>query len=123
MPVPHEGRRLALLLPPDTVGWVPEHFYAEVVGVLRHQLVVARKLTDEQAGSALRRLSQWHLRHASVAALVESAWRFRFNITMADALYVALASELGGALLTDDTKLVNSPSFPEGVEVLRLPVA
>lgn len=113
---------MAGLLPRDTVGWVPEHFYAEVAGVFRHQTVVARKLADEQAGSALHRLSQWHLRHAGVAAVIDAAWRFRHNMTMADALYVALASELGAALFTDDAKLVNSPSFPSGVTVLCLHV-
>jgi hypothetical protein len=28
------GRRLARLLPTDAVGWVPEHFYVEVAGVV-----------------------------------------------------------------------------------------
>jgi predicted nucleic acid-binding protein len=36
------GRRLARLLPTDAVGWVPEHFYVEVAGVVRHQTVVTR---------------------------------------------------------------------------------
>ena len=36
------GRALARLLPQDTVGWVPEHFYAEVLAVLRRQLVIER---------------------------------------------------------------------------------
>ena len=71
------GRRLARLLPPDAVGWVPEHFYVEVAG-------------------------------------------FRHNMTMADAVYVALAAELGGALLTDDHRLVNSPGFPTNVSALTL---
>lgn len=40
------GRRLSALLPADAVGWVPEHFYVEVAGVLRHQTVVTRSLPD-----------------------------------------------------------------------------
>jgi predicted nucleic acid-binding protein len=56
------GRRLARLLPTDAVGWVPEHFYVEVAGVLRHQSVVTRALTEEAASAALGRLDRWHLR-------------------------------------------------------------
>lgn len=117
------GRRLAALLPADAVGWVPEHFYAEVAGVLRHLVVVARKLTESQAATTFAELERWHLRHAAVAPLVASAWRLRHNLTIADALYVALASEIGAALLTDDAKLANSPAIPAGVTVLRLPVS
>jgi len=43
-------------------------------------------------------------------------------MTAADALYVALSEEIGGELLTDDYKLVASPNFPPGVNVLQLPV-
>ena len=43
-------------------------------------------------------------------------------MTAADALYVALAEEIGGDLLTDDYKLVAAPNFPPGVNVLQLPV-
>jgi len=43
------GRRLAGLLPTDAVGYVPEHFYVEVAGVVRHQTVVTRTLTEETA--------------------------------------------------------------------------
>ena len=37
-----------------------------------------------------------------------------------DAVYVALAAELGGALLTDDHRLVNAPGFPTNVSALTL---
>ena len=115
------GRRLAALLPVDAVGWVPEHFYAEVAGVLRHQLVVARAITDAQANVALERLRRWHLRRSSVAALIAVAWGFRHNMTTADAIYVALAVELGAMFISDDHKLLAAPNFPSTVNVLRLP--
>jgi predicted nucleic acid-binding protein len=112
------GRRLAQLLPTDAVGWVPEHFYVEVAGVVRHQTVVARTPTEEAAATVLGRLDRWHLRRAQPGPLITAAWRFRHNMTMAD--YVALAAELGGALLTDDHRLVNSPGFPTSVTALTL---
>jgi predicted nucleic acid-binding protein len=83
------GRALARLLPVGAEGWVPEHFYSEVLGVLRWQLL-GQKLSESQASVAVGRLGGWHLRHASVAPLVQAAWSYRHNLTAADALYVVL---------------------------------
>lgn len=114
------GRRLAQLLPTDAVGWVPEHFYFEVAGVIRHQTVVSRTLTEQAALTVLDRLDRWHLRQAQPGPMITGAWRFRHNMTMADAIYVALADELGAALLTDDHRLANAPGFPTNVRALTL---
>jgi predicted nucleic acid-binding protein len=73
------------------------------------------------ASVAVGRLGGWHLRHASVAPLVQAAWSYRHNLTAADALYVALAEQLGASLLTDDHRLAQAPTFPSHVPVLRLP--
>ncbi|MFZ0665824.1 MAG: type II toxin-antitoxin system VapC family toxin [Acidimicrobiales bacterium] len=116
------GRALARLLPADSEGWVPEHFYAEVLGVLRRRLLIDRTITESQAMAAVVRLESWHLHRVSVAPLISVAWKYRHNVTAADALYVALAEEIGGDLPTDDYKLVASPNFPPGVNVLQLPV-
>jgi predicted nucleic acid-binding protein len=50
------GRALARLVPRGSEGWVPEHFYAEVLGVLRRQLLVEGRLTETQATAAVDRL-------------------------------------------------------------------
>ena len=42
-------------------------------------------------------------------------------MTAADAIYVVLAEHLGADFLTDDDKLVDGPTFPRYVNVLRLP--
>ncbi len=42
------GRALARLVPPTAEGWVPEHFYAEVLAVLRRQFLIERVLTETQ---------------------------------------------------------------------------
>jgi len=115
------GRALARLLPDDAAGWVPEHFYAEVLGVVRRRLVVDKSISEAQAAFALGRLRRWHLRHAAVEPLLDSAWAYRHNMTVADALYVALAERLGAALLTADQRLANTPTFPSTVPVLRIP--
>lgn len=116
------GRALARLVPAGSEGWVPEHFYAEVLGVLRRRFLIEAKLTESQATASVARLGSWHLHRASVAPLVPAAWRYRHNMTAADALYVALAEELGADLLTDDHRLAEAPTFPPGVNVLRLAV-
>ncbi len=116
------GRALARLLPVGAVGWVPEHFYAEVLAVLRRQFLIEQQLTESQATAAVSRLASWHLHHASVAPLVAAAWRYRHNLTAADALYVALAERLGASLLTDDHRLAQAPTLPPQVTVLRLSV-
>jgi predicted nucleic acid-binding protein len=116
------GRALARLIPAGSEGWVPEHFYAEVLAVLRRRCLIEGKLTDAQATAAVSRLASWHLHHASVAPLVTAAWRYRHNLMAADAIYVALAEDLGGDFLTDDHRLAEAPTFPPQVTVLRLPV-
>jgi len=90
------GRGLAGLVPRNAELWVPEHFYAEVLGVLRHLHVVVRSLPLSLAEQALDRLSRWHLHQVAVPSLLRPAWALRHNMTGADALYVALAQHIGG---------------------------
>ncbi|HEX9504938.1 MAG TPA: hypothetical protein VGA62_02920 [Acidimicrobiia bacterium] len=42
-------------MPPTAEGWVPEHFYAEVLAVLRRQFLIERVLTETQATAAVGR--------------------------------------------------------------------
>lgn len=116
------GRALARLLPRDAELWVPEHLYVEVLGVLRHQAVIAKTLAATRAEQAVDRLRRWHLRQAAVAPLVADAWSRRHNMSVADAIYVALAEQLDAALLTDDRRLISAPMFPKSVKVLQLPL-
>lgn len=116
------GRALARLLPSDAELWVPEHFYVEVLGVLQHQSVITDALYSTRAEQAVNRLQRWHLHQAAVAPLVLAAWNRRHNMTAADAVYVALAENLGASFLTDDHRLARSPTFPTSVHVLQLPL-
>lgn len=109
------GAALRRLLPADAEGWVPEHFYAEALGVLRRQLIVERKITNEQAQQAVARLDAWPLNRSMLRPLIVNAWAYRNNITAPDAFYVELAARLGGLLLTADNKLANSPVLPVSV--------
>jgi predicted nucleic acid-binding protein len=115
------GRALARLIPPGAAGWVPEHFYAEVLAVVRRRMLIEKTITEVQATAAVERLRSWRLRKASVAPLVQAAWAYRHNMTAADALYVVLAEHLGADFLTDDHNLVDGPTFPRSVNALRIP--
>ncbi len=70
-----------------------------------------KKRSPARGLAAARRPGAWAL---------GDAWRFRKNLTFADATYVALAEHLDADLLTDDHKLANSPTLT--VRVLRLPM-
>lgn len=59
------GRALARLLPNDAQLWVAEHFYVEVLGVLRHQSVITDTIDVIRAEQAMDRLRRWHLRQAA----------------------------------------------------------
>ena len=110
------------MLPAGAEGWVPEHFYAEVLAVLRRQSVIEKVLSEAKATTVLGRLKAWHLHKASVAPLVDAAWAYRHNVTAADSLYVVLTEHLGAYFLTDDHNLVDGPTFPRSINVLRLPL-
>ncbi len=114
------GRALRRLLPADTVPWTPETFYVEVGSVLR-RWELHTILTAEQTAEAVRQLHAWPLRVVQVRSLFSAAWRYRHNITFADATYIALAEHLNAPLLTDDHKLAGAPTLP--VRTLRLPVS
>ena len=71
-------------------------------------------LPGDAIATAVSELKAWPLRVAQVRGLLDDAWRLRFNLTVADALYVALAEHLGARVLTDDGHMVNAPGLPVG---------
>ena len=72
-----QGRALARLIPAGAEGWVPEHFYVEVLAVIRRRMLIEKTITEVQATAAVARLRSWRLRKASVAPLVQAAWAYR----------------------------------------------
>ena len=116
------GTALLRLLPQAADPWVPEHFFAEVLAVIRRKTIVAHVLDETQGSEAAERLGAWQLRRASIRPLLGVAWSYRHNMTAADALYVALAEQLSAEFLTDDHNLVEAPAFPRTIKVLQLPL-
>lgn len=103
---------------------------------LRGQSTTAPELIDAEVGSVFRR----HLRSGQVAGaraddaiadlitypltrvghrpLLVRAWELRANVTVYDALYVALAELLGAVLVTADARLARAPGLRCALELL-----
>lgn len=110
------GNALARLIPAGAQAWVPEHFYVEVLSVIRRQ-ALTNTIPEAKATTAVSKLRAWPLRTASVPPLLNAAWAHRHNMTAADAVYVVLVEQLRADFLTDDHNLVDGPTFPSTFKV------
>lgn len=96
--------------------WTAEHFHLEVAKVFRRD-VLAGVLAEARAEALVDELVAWPLFVASVAPLLREAWTLRHNVTIHDAVYVALTRELEDAVLvTTDANLSRAPGL--GVETV-----
>lgn len=96
----------------------PHHIDAEVGNVLRRK--ERRGELDSQAALTALRAGRHMVdqRYPHAGPLAESAWRLRESITFYDALYVALAMNLGASLITADKRLAAAPTLSCEVEVV-----
>ena len=97
----------------------PELIDAELLSVLR-RLVLAGRLPEEHAVQALATSQQLGLRRHASRHLWPRAWELRANLSAYDALYVALAEQLGATLLTADARVARAPGLKCPVEVMAL---
>lgn len=95
----------------------PDLIDAELLSVLR-RLVLAGRLSEQHARRALATSQQLGLRRHTSRHLWLRAWQLRANLTAYDALYVALAEQLGATLLTADARAARAPGLHCPVEVL-----
>ncbi|HEX2144440.1 MAG TPA: type II toxin-antitoxin system VapC family toxin [Glycomyces sp.] len=86
--------------------WVaPAHLTSEFAHGLRG-MVMGGKLDQDRAEWALREYFDLDLRLvAPDTAAVDRAWKLRHNLSAYDALYVALAEQLGLPFLTADARI------------------
>jgi predicted nucleic acid-binding protein len=82
------------------------------------RLAAAGHLDEQRAGLARADLRALPMRRVPHAALLERCWELRANLTVYDAVYVALAELVDAPLLTADTKLAGAPGVTCAVEVL-----
>ena len=95
----------------------PDLIDAEVLSVLR-RLVLADRLEETHALQALTVLQRLGLRRHSSRGLWARAWELRSNLSAYDALYVALAEQLGVVLLSSDGRSARAPYLRCPVELL-----
>lgn len=109
VPSPTTNRDALLeALPEPGRPWLaPEIVVFEVFAVIRrHRL--REKLTGPAAGQALHRLTRLPIELFPSGGLIGPAWRLRHNFGAADSLYVALAVQTAGTLLTADARLARA---------------
>lgn len=71
-----------------------------------------------RAQDALRDLSCLPMRRHAHGFLLPRAWELRDNLTVYDAVYVALAEALDATLLTSDARLAAAPGVRARIELV-----
>ena len=95
----------------------PHVLDVEVVSALR-ALVLRGEIAEGVARGALQRLRDLPITRVAHGPLLPRSWELRHNITIYDAVYVALAEVAGATLLTADRHLANAPDLRCDVELL-----
>ena len=95
---------------------VPAHFDAEVLSALG-RLQRARELSVADVAERLEMLAAAPFERHAVAPLLAAAWDRRGSVRLVDALYVALADELGVPLITLDRGLASACEQAELLEI------
>jgi predicted nucleic acid-binding protein len=95
----------------------PELVDLEVTSVLR-RLTAQRELDQVRALRAIEDLGDLRIELVSHRPLLERCWQLRDNLTVHDAVYVALAELLEVPLLTADRKVATAPGPTCFIELL-----
>lgn len=97
----------------------PDLAIFETLAVLRRE-TLRGVLADERAASAIEDLGDVPLELFPSMPLRRRAWSLRANMTAADALFVALAEQLGEPLATKDEALIAEAAKHADVAVVSL---
>jgi predicted nucleic acid-binding protein len=95
----------------------PEVLDLEVLSAYR-RLCAAGTLTVDRADAAIADLQDLRIERVPHHPLVGRCWELRSNVTVYDAVYIALAESLGAPLLTADRRLAAAPGVRCTVEVV-----
>ncbi|CAN5563478.1 PIN domain-containing protein [soil metagenome] len=108
----------ALLAREDEIS-APDLLVFEVLSALRRE-TFRGTVPEGRAATALEDLGDLRITLLPSLGLRHRAWELRANLTASDALFVALAEELGERLATKDRGLTTAARRHTGVEVLEL---
>ena len=98
----------------------PQLVDLEVAAAWR-RLVASGGLDERRAELALDDLRSLRMQRVAHRDLVGRCWALRENLTIYDAVYVALAEMLGAVLVTADARLAGAPGGRCTVELLTSP--
>ena len=112
------GKRLAARLEDEheTVH-APHLIDLEIAQVLR-RYVRARTISEGSGVLALQRWRELDVARYPHEPFLERIWNLRDNLTMYDAVYVALAEALSMVLVTGDRRLAGAPGVRAVIEVI-----
>jgi predicted nucleic acid-binding protein len=88
----------------------PDVVNLEVLSTLR-RFERTGKLSAQRADQAVDDLARAAVHRFATLPLLPVAWTLRANVTASDACYVALARDLGCALVTGDLRLSRAPKL------------
>jgi len=97
----------------------PDLLVFEVLAVLRRE-TLRGVIADDRAAGAVEDVGDLPVELFPSLPLRKRAWALRRNLTVADALFVALAEQLGEPLATRDTALAEEAGKHATLEVLLL---
>jgi predicted nucleic acid-binding protein len=97
----------------------PDLLVFEVLAVLRRQTLQS-ELSATRATGAVQDLGELPVELRPSLPLRGRAWELRSNLTAADALFVALAEQLGEPLATKDSALAREAEKHAALEVVHL---
>ncbi len=97
----------------------PDLLVFEVLAVLRRQYLRGQ-LSAARAGGAVEDLGDLPVELVPTLALRERAWALRRNLTIGDALFIAVAEVLDEPLATKDAALVVEAAKHARVSVIEL---
>jgi predicted nucleic acid-binding protein len=97
----------ALVAAPGQALHAPHLLDVEVASAVRRKLRL-EEIRTERAAAAIGLLRRLRVTRYSHSILLDRAWDLRDEVTVYDAMYVALSERLGVPLLTLDTKLARA---------------
>lgn len=114
---PTAARLEHLLFDPSRSFHAPHLLDVEVAHVIRRHAMMGA-IDDERGQSALADLADFPLRRYPHDFLLPRAWSLRANMSIYDAVYVALAELLDAPLLTRDARLATAARQHAAIEVI-----
>jgi predicted nucleic acid-binding protein len=112
------GRYVAGRLRSGDAFYAPTLLDYEVLGALRGLARKDDRIDDSYVEECIRDLELFPIRREDVAPLRRRIWGLRYNLTVYDAAYVALAEMLNATLVTCDEIFGRSAGFSCRIETI-----